>query len=97
MKKHNHNGCYIKVKIFNRSILVAGLVDSGNVTNESLISDHLSNLLKLRVQPEQQTLGTAGSNSVKTIGRCEPFTILLEGSNIPMEICPLVFKNLSHH
>ena len=51
MKKLNHNGCYIKCKIFNRSIVIAALVDSGNVTNESLISENLSNLLNLKVEP----------------------------------------------
>ena len=97
MKKLNHNGCYIKCKIFNRSIVIAALVDSGNVTNESLISENLCNLLNLKVEPESQTLGTAGSNTVKTIGRCQPFTIILEGSSTPMEIRPLVVQHLSHH
>ena len=98
MNSPKHNGGYLRIKIYNQSLIVAGLIDSGNISNETLISESLCKTLKLKITPKLEKLGTAaGGHSVTTLGRTQPISILLEGLHRPFEIKPLVVKGLSHN
>ena len=98
MNSPKHNGGYLRIKIYNQSLIVAGLIDSGNISNETLISESLCKTLKLKITPKLEKLGTAaGGHSVTTLGRTQPISIFLEGLDRPFEIKPLVVKSLSHH
>ena len=87
---------YIRSKIFNRSILVKTLIDSGNLFAD-LISEKLAKLLHLPVKGQAKDVGTASATgSVKILGRTKPFYVYLEGISSPVKVHPYVVRDLAH-
>ena len=87
---------YIRAKVYNKSILVKALVDSGNLFAD-LISEDLARKLKLKVTGTERKVGTASTQgSVTIIGRAKPFKLYLEGISHPVQIQPYVVKELAH-
>ena len=87
---------YIRAKIFNRSVLVKTLIDSGNLFAD-LISEKLAKLLKLTIHGSTKTVGTAAaSGTVTVLGKTKPFYIFLEEISGPVKVSPYVVKDLVH-
>ena len=87
---------YLRCKIYNRSILIKSLIDSGNMFGD-LISEELATLLSLRITGQPKTVGTASSNgSVSILGKTKPFKIYLEGICEAVTIHPYVVRDLAH-
>ena len=89
-------GGYCRAKIYNRSILVKTLIDSGNLFGD-LISEQFAKTLKLEVFGNSHQVGTASKNGkVTVLGKTRPFFLFLEGSNSPVQITPYVVRDLAH-
>lgn len=87
---------YLRCKVYNRSILIKSLVDSGNMFGD-LISEELATLLNLRITGQPKTVGTASSSgSVSILGKTKPLKIYLEGISEAVTIHPYVVKDLAH-
>ena len=95
-RQHKRPLGYVRVKIFNRSILAKALVDSGNLFAD-LISEELAKLLRLKIYGQPRTVGTAANaGTVTVLGRTKPFYLFLEGINQPVQIRPYVVQDLAH-
>ena len=87
---------YIRAKMFNRSVLIKTLIDSGNLFAD-LISADLARKLKLKISGNTKKVGTANSQGTVTIlGRTNPIKLYLEGVQQPVQIHPYVVQDLAH-
>ena len=87
---------YIRAKIFNHSVLIKTLIDSGNLFAD-LISADLARKLKLKITGTTKKVGTANSQGTVTIlGRTNPIRLYLEGVQQPVQIHPYMVKDLVH-
>ena len=87
---------YVRSKIFNRSVLVRALIDSGNLFAD-LISEKLAKILNLSIKGKRKNVGTAAtSGSVTVLGRTRAFYLYLEGIINPVKVEPYVVRDLAH-
>ena len=87
---------YLRAKVYNRSVLVKTLIDSGNLFVD-LISEKLAKTLKLAIKGTTRTAGTAhAQGSVTILGKTQPFKVFLEGIQESVTVQPYVVKDLAH-
>ena len=87
---------YIRAKVYNRSILLKVLIDSGNLFAD-LISEKLAKTLNLQIYGSQKNVGTASTQgSVTVLGRTKPFRLYLEGIQDHVLVHPYVVRDLAH-
>ena len=87
---------FVRTKIHSRNILVKALIDSGNLCAD-LISEELSNTLKLKIKPTTKEVGTAAaSGSIKIVGRAPKLRIFIENIKKTIIVKPYVVRDLAH-
>ena len=86
---------YIRTRIPGKNLIFSSLIDSGNLSQNDLISSNLAKKLNLEVVPMQQSLGTAGPAQLEVIGQVKNLTIVFENCGQRFGIQPLVVKGLT--
>lgn len=88
---------YIRGKLYNRSLLVRILIDSGNLFSD-LMSEKLFKLLHVTMEGPIREVGTASkAGTVTVLGRTKPFRLFLEGIAGSVVVQPYVVRDLAHH
>ena len=91
---------YIRGKVSNKDVFALILVDTGNTTQNDIISEEFFKLtgLPLIEQSEEMTLGTADrtGGGLQVIGRVAELKLHLEGMKTPVYLQPWVVRGLSH-
>ena len=90
---------YIRGKVSNKDVFALILVDTGNTTQNDIISKEFFKFKDLPlVQSEEMTLGTTDrtGGGLQVVGRVAELKLHLEGMKTPVYLQPWVVRGLSH-
>ena len=86
---------FVRVKMFRRSLLAYGLIDTGNLSY-SLVSESLYNSLKIPLSPSIHRLRSACGDHIEVLGEISSLPLIFEGAKRPIHVRDLlVVRNLS--
>jgi len=93
-----HQAPFVRVKISKKNVWALGLLDTGNTTKNSLISEEFFNICEgVYKHANQIRLNTAAQGGGLTVlGQMQPFKMFLEGVKTPVVLSPWVVRNLTH-
>ena len=95
-RQESESFSYIRGKVSNKDVYALILVDTGNTTQNNIISEEFFLLTGLPlVQSEEMTLGTAGhtGGGLQVVGRVAELKLHLEGMKTPVYIQPWVVED----
>ena len=90
---------YIRGKVSNKDVYTMILVDTGNTTQNNIISEEFFLLTELPlVEQEAMTLGTTDKQGggLKVVGRVAELKLHFKGMKAPVYMQPWVVRGLSH-
>ena len=98
-RRESESFSYIRRKVSNKDVYALILVDTGNTTQNNIISEEFFLLTGLPlVQQEELMLGTANreGGGLQVVGRVAELKLHLEGMKTPVSIQRWVVQGLSH-
>ena len=96
-KRYQSQAGFIRVKIYRRDIVCRAIIDTGNLFH-TVMSEEFHRGLGIGMEDtESPEVGTAHSTqTIKILGRSQPFQIYIEGMRKAFWVQPFVAQNIRH-